>query len=93
MGSYNVSVGDEFGLFTVVTTPTPMPTALRVSNMFINPSEGWPGQLVNVSVDVANTGNETISYSLPFSVNGQVDQHVQVDLAAGASANHNSNNN
>jgi hypothetical protein len=86
VGSYNVSVGDQFGLFTVVTTPTPMPTALHVSNMFINPSEGWPGQLVNVSVDVANTGNGTISYSLPFSVNGQVDQHVQVDLAAGASA-------
>jgi hypothetical protein len=86
VGSYNVSVGDQFGLFTVVTTPTPMPTALQVSNMFINPAEGWPEQLVNVSVDVTNTGNETISYSLPFSVNGQVDQHVQVDLAAGASA-------
>ena len=85
VGSYNVSVGDQIGLFTVVTTPTPMPSALHVSNMFLNPTEGWSGQPVNVSVDVINTGNETISYSLPFSVNGQVDQHVQIDLEAGAS--------
>ncbi len=83
VGSYNVSVGDEFGLFTVVTTPTPMPSALKISNMLINPTEAWPEQPVNVSIDVTNTGNETISYSLPLSVNGQVDQHVQRNLAAG----------
>ncbi len=85
VGAYNVTVGDQLGLFTVVTTPTPMPTELQISNMLLSPTEGWPSQPVNVSVDVINTGNETISYSLPVSVNGQVDQHVQVDLAAGAS--------
>lgn len=84
-GSYNVSIGDQFTLFTVVTTPTPMPSTLHISNMHISPTEGWPGQLVNVTVDVTNAGNDTISYLLPFAVNGQVDQHVQVDLAAGAS--------
>jgi hypothetical protein len=84
-GSYNASIGDQFGLFSVVTTPSPMPKTLRVSNMLINPTEAWPGQLVNVSIDLVNTGNDTISYSMPFSVNGQVDQHIQVDLAVGAS--------
>jgi hypothetical protein len=85
VGSYNVSLGDQLGLFTVVRTPTPMPSTLHVNKMNINPVEGWPSQLINASIDVSNAGNDTISYSLPFSVNGQVDQHIQVDLPAGAS--------
>ena len=85
VGSYNVSVGDQFGLFTVVTTPTPMPSTLHISNLDLNPTEGWPEQLINVTLDAMNTGNDTVSYSLPIAVNGQVDQHVQVDLVSGAS--------
>ena len=84
---YNISVGDQFGLFTVVTKPTPMPATLKVSNINLDTLEVWSGQLVNVTVDVTNTGNDSVDYSLPFSVNGQVAQNVEVDLAAGASTN------
>ena len=70
------------------TSPTPVPlsviAALRYSNLYVNQTEAWPGQLVNVSVDVTNTGSESISYSLPFFVNGQVAQNVQVQVAGGA---------
>ena len=84
-GSYNVTIADLVGIFSVTSKPTPMPAELKVANMFINPVEAWPGQLVNVSVDVTNTGSENISYSLPFLVNNEVAQSVQVQLAGGAS--------
>ncbi len=84
-GTYNVTVDDLVGTFSVTSEPTPMPAALKVSNMFISPVEAWPEQLINVSVDVTNTGSENISYSLPFLVNGEVAQSVQVQLAAGSS--------
>ena len=80
-GSYNVTVGDLVGIFSVTSKPTPMPATLKVANMLISPLEAWPGQLVNVSVDVTNTGSENISYRLPFLVNGEVAQSVQVQLA------------
>jgi hypothetical protein len=83
-GSYNVTVADLVGAFTVTSAPTPMPAALKVSNMFVNPVEVWSGQAINVSVDVTNTGSENISYTLPFLVNDAVVQRVQVQLAGGA---------
>jgi hypothetical protein len=83
-GSYNVTVADLVGAFTVTSAPTPMPAALKVSNMFVNPVEVWPGQAINVSVDVTNTGSENVSYTLPFLVNDAVVQRVQVQLAGGA---------
>ena len=65
--------------------PSTAPAALKYSNLNVEPTEAWPGQLVNASLDVSNTGNESISYLLPFSVNGVVNQTVEVQLAAGAS--------
>jgi hypothetical protein len=86
-GVYNVTVGNLVGIFSVSSSPplVSQPVALKVSNLFVNPTEAWPGQLVNASVNVSNTGTENISYLLPFSVNGEVNQSVQVQLAGGAS--------
>jgi molybdopterin-binding protein len=81
VGSYNVTVGDLAGIFSVSSKPTPMPATLKLSNLNLNTSEAWPGQLINASVDVHNTGNESVSYQLPFFVNGQVAQTVQLQLA------------
>jgi hypothetical protein len=85
-GSYNATVGDLVGIFSVTSKPTPMPATLKIANLFISPIEAWLGQLVNVSVDVTNKGNENISYLLPFLVNGGVEQSAQVELAPGASS-------
>ena len=83
-GGFNVTVGDLAGLFSVSAKPAQIPTALHVANMFINPLEAWSDQPVNITVDVSNTGTESISYQLPFVVDGQNAQSVQVDLAGGA---------
>ncbi len=83
-GNYNVTVGDQVGVFTVSSAPKPIPATLSVSNMFINPLEAWPGQQVNVTVDLTNVGTESISYSLPFLVNDVRAASVQVELAGGA---------
>ena len=32
-GSYNVTVGDLIGIFSVLAKPTPMPATLKVANM------------------------------------------------------------
>ncbi len=85
VGSYNVTVGDLFGIFSVVSKPTPMPTTLKLSNLYLNTTEAWAGQPINASVRVLNAGNESVSYQLPFLVNGQVAQTVQVQLAPGNS--------
>ncbi len=65
--------------------PPPLPTALSLSQIFIDPLEAWSGQLINVSVIARNTGSENISYSLPVEVNSEVIQSVLVQLAIGAS--------
>jgi len=85
VGSYNVTVGDLSGIFTVSSKPTPMPAALKLSNIYLSETEAWPGHFINASVDVRNAGNETVSYQLPFFVNGQVAQTAQVQLEPGAS--------
>lgn len=61
--------------------PSPAPAILKVTNLFIDPIEAWVDQPINVSVNVLNTGNQEINYSLPFSVDGKVVQSVQVLLA------------
>jgi hypothetical protein len=84
-GSYNVTVADLAGIFSVLSKPAPMPVTLRLSNLNLNTSETWPGLPINASVDAFNAGNESINYQLPFLVNGQIAQTVQVQLAPGAS--------
>jgi hypothetical protein len=75
----------SFSPSPTLAVPTALPASLIVSNLFLNPLEAWPGQPVNVSVDVKNTGTENISYMLPFEINGVVVQSVQVLLVGGAS--------
>jgi len=85
VGSYNITVGGLAEIFSVASTPAPMPATLELSNLYLNATEAWPGQLINASVDVLNTGNESVTYQLPFSVNGEIAQTVQVQLAPGNS--------
>ena len=83
-GSYNVTIGDLVGMFSVTLKPTPPPETLEVSNIQLTPRESWPGQIVNVSVDVANTGIEEIIYRLPIFVDNKVVERANLELAAGA---------
>ena len=71
-------------MFSVTLKPTPIPETLSVSNIQLTPRESWPGQIVNVSVDVANTGIEEIIYSLPLLVDNKVVERVKLELSAEA---------
>jgi len=84
-GAYNVTVADLAGIFSVLSKPAPLPVTLKLSNLNLNTSETWPGLPINASVNAFNAGNESISYQLPFLVNGQIAQTVQVQLAPRAS--------
>ena len=70
---------------TLPPSASTAPAGLVFSNLFLNTTEAWPGQLVNVSVLARNTGTENISYAVPFLVNGKVVEAVPLQLAAGAS--------
>jgi hypothetical protein len=86
-GVYNASIGEQFGMFNVVTKPSTMPTTLKVSNLVISTHEIWPDQPDNVSIQVTNTANASVTYPLPILVNNQAAQTVEVDLAAGEATN------
>ena len=83
-GSYNVTVGDQSGIFSVSSKPNPIPTTLAVSNIRINPVEIWAGQPVNIKFDIANTGSEQLTYRLHVMVNGASASTIDVDLGAKA---------
>ena len=85
-GSYNVTVGDQFGIFTVSAKPTPMPTALSVSNLLVDQTEVWPDQQINITFNIKNTGSEDITYRLPILLNGASATSINVNLAGGATA-------
>lgn len=82
VGNYNVTIGDQTGVFSVLAQPVPLPEVIKFSRIILTPAEAWPGQEVNVTVDVSNTGSDVVSFSLPFNVNGAAVQRVQVDLEA-----------
>jgi CARDB len=79
VGTYNVTIGDQSGTFIVLAQPVPLPADLKFANLILSPVEAWPNQQVNVTVDVTNTGNETLSFALPFNIDGAPVSRIQVD--------------
>ena len=90
-GTYAVVVGDKSGSFSVkAVPPPPLPPGLKVSNILVEPLEGWPNQPVTVSFDLSNTGTDNVlAYPLPVSVNGQVATTISVTVVAGATSHYN----
>jgi hypothetical protein len=80
-GTYFVKIGDLNGTFTITNMPPP-PT-LRASFLVSNPYEAWVNEPVTISVNVTNTGNEAITYPLPFKVNNVVKATKAIQVAAG----------
>ena len=80
-GTFTVKIGDLNGTFTI--TNKPPPSSLSLSNLITTPYEAWANEPVTMAVNVTNTGNEPISYSLPFQVNGVTKATKAIQLAAG----------
>ncbi|MCS7116959.1 MAG: right-handed parallel beta-helix repeat-containing protein [Nitrososphaerales archaeon] len=72
---------DHFTLFMLVHKPAP--AEFKVSNLIINPTRVSAGQRVEVSVDVANVGEESGDYTLTLIVNGKVETSKTITLVGG----------
>ena len=59
------------------------PAAFTVSELSISPSEVIPGEKVNISVSVTNTGDLTDSYELDLRIDDKIEETREVTLAGG----------
>ncbi|MBA7618770.1 hypothetical protein ES703_26102 [subsurface metagenome] len=65
--------------------PAPAPAAFTFSSLEVSPSELAPGEEVNISVQVANTGGKSGSYTVVLKINGVKEAEKSVKVAAGES--------
>jgi hypothetical protein len=72
-----------FAVLAKLAAPTP--AKFEVSNLTVSPSQAQLNQEVAISVNVANTGGTSGSYSLELTVNGISKSTKQVTVAAGTS--------
>ncbi|GAJ05328.1 unnamed protein product [marine sediment metagenome] len=73
------------GTVPPVPPPPPVAAAFTVSSLGVSPSELAPGEEVNISVLVANTGGESGSYTVVLKINGVKEAEERVTIAAGSS--------
>jgi len=66
-------------------TPAPEPAAFSLSSLTILPNEVAPGGAVTISVNVANTGEETGTYIVTLKIDDVVEASKEVSIDAGAS--------
>jgi len=84
--TYTVTVDGLSGSFTVVPVVVPPePAAFSVSSLSVLPAEVEPGELVTITVLVANTGGESGSYTVVLKINGAKEAEETVTVAAGES--------
>ncbi len=76
----------HFSVFAVLAKTTePAPAKFNVGKLTVSPSQAKLNQEVNISVNVANNGGTSGSYSLELKVNGISESTKQVTVAAGTS--------
>jgi hypothetical protein len=80
-----VSHFTPFAVLAKLAEPAPAPAKFKVSNLTVSPSQAQLNQEVAISVNVANTGGTSGSYSLKLKVNGISKSTKQVTVAAGTS--------
>ncbi|GAI67810.1 unnamed protein product, partial [marine sediment metagenome] len=75
-----------FAIIGCVTPPAPPALArFTVSSLGVSPSEVAPGEEVNISVLVANTGGKSGSYQVTLVINDLVEATKEVTVRAGLS--------
>ena len=80
-GSYFVKIENLTGTFMI--TDLPLPTTLEVSDLTTSPNEAWVDELIKISVEVSNIGDEAVSYPLAFRVNEVVRETKTIQLSPG----------
>ncbi|MFC1961733.1 helix-turn-helix domain-containing protein [Chloroflexota bacterium] len=74
---------DHFTLFAVIASVKP--ASFTISGLAISPTEVDPGQVINISATVANSGNLAGSYVVNLKVNGSVVGSQTIRLEGGES--------
>ncbi|MBA7669163.1 hypothetical protein ES703_77291 [subsurface metagenome] len=72
----------HFTTFAVLGMP---PAAFTSSSLAISPAEVAPGEKVNISISVANTGGREGRYTVALKLNGVKEAEERVTVAAGSS--------
>jgi len=72
------------GVVPPVVVP-PAPARFTISSLGVLPSELAPGEEVNISVLVANTGGKSGSYTVVLKIDGVKESEERVTIAAGSS--------
>jgi hypothetical protein len=67
VGNYTVEIGGLTGSFRIKEAP-PTASNIRLSNMLVNPYEGWVDQPITVTVVATNQGSETDTLSVKLYV-------------------------
>jgi len=80
-GTYQVSIDDETGRFTVREVLSP--ANFSISDLTITPGTIKTGEGVSISVLVSNTGEQQGSYDVQMKINGQVVETKSITLAGG----------
>jgi hypothetical protein len=82
IGNYTVEIGGLTGSFRVKEAP-PTASNIRLSNMLVNPYEGWVDQPINVTVDAANQGSEIDTLSIKLYVDNILVEKKKIELGGG----------
>jgi hypothetical protein len=72
----------HFTSFALIAVPKP--AAFTLSSLAVSPTEVAPGEKVNISVSVANTGGTEGSYKVVLEINGVKEAEKSVTVAAGS---------
>ncbi|MFB0559136.1 MAG: CARDB domain-containing protein, partial [Dehalococcoidales bacterium] len=75
----------HFTDFAIIGKVAPLPAALAVSDLSVQPGEVEAGEAVTVTVSVANTGGVEGTYNLVLKVNGAAEATEDISVAGGAS--------
>jgi len=73
----------HFTTFALIAVPKP--AAFTLSSLAISPAEVAPGEKVNISISVANTGGTEGSYTVVLKIKAVKEAEKSVTIAAGSS--------
>ncbi|MFC1995622.1 IPT/TIG domain-containing protein, partial [Chloroflexota bacterium] len=66
-------------------SPQPVPAELSLSNLTVEPTETEPGQMVTITMSIANTGGTQGSYTVSLKINDIIEDEKRVTVSAGGS--------
>ncbi|MEM4619284.1 MAG: CARDB domain-containing protein [Desulfurococcaceae archaeon] len=82
-GIYNVEVNGLTGRF-ILKAPL-KPAEFRITSLSISPSEVKPGEVVKITINITNVGEETGSYTVKLKVDGAIVDSKTITLSGGES--------